>query len=246
MLTDGIVLLSGSTAHNFTIEHGTTLPNTPVDGQLFRLTATSGGYFPALYWYNATTSKWITSDIHTITAGTGITATEVDGVVTISSTGGSGSIAAGTGISTDTVSGVTTITNSGITSITAGTGATVNTSNGVATISVNGAISQVALNISGSLTALTGAARWYPPRNITLTDITVFVNTAPTSATTVIDLLKNNLSLLAGGTYPTISIGQNSSSVVSLSATLTPTDYLTVNLTSAGGAADMFIRIRYL
>lgn len=46
-------------------------------------------------------------------------------------------------------------------------------------------------------------------------------------------------------TYPTISIGSNNSNTVLLTTTLTTTDYLTANITSAGGSADMYIQIRY-
>jgi len=197
MLQDGVTFLQGSSAHNFTIEHGTTLPSSPVDGQLYRLTSTNGEYFPALYWYNVTTTKWITSDIHTITAGDGLTATETNGVVSISITSGAG-----------------------------------------------GGINQAGVNISGNVQVFNGVARWYPPKSITLIDITSHVNTAPTTNTTIIDLLKNGTSVLTG-TYPTISIGSNNSNTVLLTTTLTTTDYLTVNITSAGGSADMYIQIRY-
>lgn len=197
MLIDGVDLLPGSTAHNFTIEHGSILPVSPTDGQLYRLTTTSGEYLPALYWYNGTTAKWITSDIHTITAGDGLIATETNGVVNISITSGAG-----------------------------------------------GGINQAGVTITGNVSILNGVARWYPPKAITLIDITSHVTTAPSTEATIIDLLKNGTSILSG-TYPSISVGGHSSNTVTLTTTLTTTDYLTVNVTSAGGSADMFIQIRY-
>ncbi len=73
MLTDSITLTSGAKAVGLAPSSGATFPLTPVDGQLFRLTATAGGYGPGSYWYDEANDRWSTGDITGVTVGDGLT-----------------------------------------------------------------------------------------------------------------------------------------------------------------------------
>lgn len=94
----------------------------------------------------------------------------------------------------------------------------------------------------GNLVPTVGTLRYYPQNTVTLSQISLFCNSAPTTAI-VVDLKKNGVSLFGSGTKPTISAGQNVSTPVSLNAvTLTSSDYLTIDIV-AGNGADMTARI---
>lgn len=92
--------------------------------------------------------------------------------------------------------------------------------------------------ITGTLTIQTGSARWYPDRSITISAAYFSVGTAPSGGSAIIDIKKNGTSIFSGS-KPTISSGQNLSTTISgLSVSLTSSDYLTVDVNSANGAAD--------
>jgi len=103
------------------------------------------------------------------------------------------------------------------------------------------------LSMPGDLVALAGAARWYPPREIVLRDITVFADTAPVSSALAINVRKNGIALF-GGSVPTLAVGCNAGSALAVpsdAAAMTAADYLTVDVLAPGGAADMFVRARF-
>ena len=94
----------------------------------------------------------------------------------------------------------------------------------------------------GNIVPMTGTLRYYPQNTITLSQISLFCNSAPTTAI-IVDLKKNGVSLFGSSSKPTISAGQNVSTPVSLNAvTLTSSDYLTIDI-DAGSGADMTARI---
>lgn len=94
----------------------------------------------------------------------------------------------------------------------------------------------------GNLSALVGTLRYYPENTITLSQISLFCNTAPTQAIEV-DLLVSGTSVFGSGSKPTIAAGSNTSGAFSLSSqTVTSSEYLTINIL-AGNGADMTARI---
>lgn len=95
----------------------------------------------------------------------------------------------------------------------------------------------------GNLIPTLGTLRYYPQNTITLSQISLFCNTAPTTAI-VVDLKKNGVSLFGSGSKPSISAGQNVSGTVTIPGTVsvTSSDYLTIDI-DAGNGADMTARI---
>ena len=111
--------------------------------------------------------------------------------------------------------------------------------------SITGALLVSRYTVVGTLAVATGTPRWYPDRNITLTGIYFSLGTAPSGYSCLIDVLKNGASIFSG-TYPTCTTGNNLSTTVAVSTTMTTSDYLTVNITAVSGVeADMLICIQY-
>jgi len=77
MLLDGVTLVAGSEIQNVHVESGTTFPVGPAQGRMFYLTTASGGNSIGLYVFDGT--SWITGDITSLTAGSGLTGGGVAG-----------------------------------------------------------------------------------------------------------------------------------------------------------------------
>lgn len=96
-------------------------------------------------------------------------------------------------------------------------------------------------NFVGTITVATGSTRWYPDAAISLQSMMLGTSTSPSGGSFSITLNKNGSSV---GTA-TISSGQFYSSLVTLTATLLSTDYLTVDVSAANGATNGYLTILY-
>ncbi len=106
-----------------------------------------------------------------------------------------------------------------------------------------GAVASLYANLPGTYVIFTGHARWYPPTSITLKNIFCSSGTPVAGTDTVFQVNKNGSGIFAGP-YPTITIGNQTSTPIAMTTTLTSTDYLTIDCTAAGGS-DATIRIDY-
>lgn len=97
------------------------------------------------------------------------------------------------------------------------------------------------LNVQGLLSFMTGNARWYPDTSVTLTQAYATVSVPPSSGSAQFVVKKNGVSI----STVSISSGQYKSSLVSLSANLLATDYVTIDVVSGNGASDAAISILY-
>lgn len=93
--------------------------------------------------------------------------------------------------------------------------------------------------IVGTLQTGTGTPRWYPDRSVTISSVYFSLGTAGTAT---IDVLKNGTSIFSGSKPQTTAA--NKSSVISVSVSMTVSDYLTVSVQVAGGA-DATVYIVY-
>jgi hypothetical protein len=88
----------------------------------------------------------------------------------------------------------------------------------------------------------TGVSRFYPPTNITITN--VYANLANSADGTVIFTLKKNG--VSTGTTFTIPSGTIVMTPVVISVSLTTTDYLTLDTAgTATTARDLYVRLKY-
>jgi hypothetical protein len=112
-------------------------------------------------------------------------------------------------------------------------------------LSTGGGLLQVTSNFPGSISPFTGVLRWVPNAAITLVQVSLFINTAPTSTITV-DVLKNGVSVFSGA-KPMINAGANSAGPFTISSTTMngTGDYLTMNIVSGSSGSDMTARIDY-
>ena len=104
----------------------------------------------------------------------------------------------------------------------------------------------VSLTQSGDLVATTGTKRWYAPKNLTISNITARVDTAPEGSD--INITVNKVS---GGTTTTENLSIGASAVkgtASVSLSMLEDDYLTVDITQVGSTtpgAELRITFTY-
>jgi hypothetical protein len=88
-----------------------------------------------------------------------------------------------------------------------------------------------------------GKARFYPDRTIKVTSVFFSLGEAASNSETVIDVKKNGVSIFSGEN-PTASAGQYRSTEISgLNTTVTPSDYLTVDVITGSDAEFMTVLI---
>ena len=106
-----------------------------------------------------------------------------------------------------------------------------------------GGTSSIYASMPGALSALIGNLRWYPRSNVTLNAVRVDQGTPPVAAAAVFNLRKNGAPIFSAS-KPTVAVGANSSTPLSISVPMTPADYLTVDVEQAQGS-DAVMRIDY-
>lgn len=110
-------------------------------------------------------------------------------------------------------------------------------------INYNGGTDPILSSFAGPVVTATGTYRYYHPSTTNITGVYISVGTASSSGSVVVDVKKNGTSIFSG-TYPTITATNFVSSLVSITSALTSSDYLTIDVTSAGtGAADLNVYI---
>jgi hypothetical protein len=107
----------------------------------------------------------------------------------------------------------------------------------------SGAVASLYANLPGSYSTFTGKARWYPRTAITLTNIFCSSGTPVAGTDTTFNVLKNGTNIFTSP-VPTITIGNQESTPLAMTTSLTTSDYLTIDCTAAGGS-DVTIRIDY-
>jgi hypothetical protein len=105
--------------------------------------------------------------------------------------------------------------------------------------------------ILGSLSVGTGVSRFYPSSTIKITNVRASVNTAPTGASVIIDVLKNGTTIFTTqANRPAISASTNVSSLAVPNITsLTSSDYLTVNVSQVGSTiagSDLTVLVEFM
>lgn len=98
------------------------------------------------------------------------------------------------------------------------------------------------LNFIGTLANITGSARWYPSRTLTLQQVHCTMGT-PAADDVVVDVLVN------GMTICTVNIPPNSyksSLVTDINIALETTDYITANIVSAASGRDLAVVLDYM
>ena len=100
----------------------------------------------------------------------------------------------------------------------------------------NGGVDPIIASFSGAVQVATGTARYYHPSATTITSAYLSLGTASSSGSVVVVVKLNGSTL----TTLTLTSGSNLLAPVTLSQALTPSDYLTIDVTGAGtGAADL-------
>ena len=101
----------------------------------------------------------------------------------------------------------------------------------------------ITTTFAGTLTVFTGITRYYPEQDIILGGVYFAIGTTSSLGDVVIDIKKNGTSIM-GGVYPTITPTNFKSNIVTISTTILTTDYITVDITSAGtGVTNALITI---
>ena len=93
----------------------------------------------------------------------------------------------------------------------------------------------------GTVQPQAGTLRWYPDSNIVITSVFVNASDSPTTANLQLDVKKNGTSFQT----VTLDIGEYKSNAISLSQSLTPNDYITVDVITGGLAAFATLTISY-
>lgn len=103
----------------------------------------------------------------------------------------------------------------------------------------------------GSLVTETGVARLTFPAAATITSVRATVNTAPTGASVIVDVLKNGATIWGSnpGNRPTIAAaGNQSGNAVPDTTALAAGDYLQVQIAQVGSTitgADLTVTVQY-
>jgi hypothetical protein len=102
-------------------------------------------------------------------------------------------------------------------------------------------------SMTGALAPITGNARWYPDRNVTLVQFYFCVGTQSGSQISL-TIKVNGIPLINNvdsSTIFTLPAHTNKSPIFNLSQNLTTSDYVTVDITAASGGADMVAFLLY-
>jgi hypothetical protein len=97
------------------------------------------------------------------------------------------------------------------------------------------------LNYVGTVNPQIGTLRWYPDSNIVITSVFVNASTPPDTSNLQLDVKKNGTSFQT----VTLDIGEYKSNAISLNQSLTPNDYITVDVITGGLAAFATLTISY-
>ena len=103
------------------------------------------------------------------------------------------------------------------------------------------------LNQPGELITIISTLRWYPTTDITLINITANVGVAATAANIVLDVKKNDISILASN-ITILATEFTAAPVVPTDTTLLTTDYLTVDILQIGlslPGEDLVVNFKY-
>lgn len=103
--------------------------------------------------------------------------------------------------------------------------------------------SYINLRQAGSLTLITGTARWYAPRDLTISEIIGRLDTASSGSSVTVVIKKN------GATMATLTFGVGVTKVVDTTInSLNEDDYLTVDVTAIGSSvsgSDLNLSFKY-
>jgi hypothetical protein len=111
------------------------------------------------------------------------------------------------------------------------------------TLPVAGSIGIISASLPGTVSAFDGTLRWYPPTTITLSGVFISCGTAPTGDA-VFNIKKNGVDIFTSP-KPTVEAGDNISTLLSISVSLTTADYITLVCETPSGIEDVQIRIDY-
>lgn len=104
-------------------------------------------------------------------------------------------------------------------------------------------LSSMYATLPGAYSVFTGKARLYPRANVTLTKVSV-VSGAPVTVTDSTFQININGSPIFTTPKPTILIGNYTSTPLTISVDVTPSDYITIDCLTSGGS-DAVVRIDY-
>jgi hypothetical protein len=100
------------------------------------------------------------------------------------------------------------------------------------------------LTFQGEVAPQIGVARWYPDRNITLKEIYFSLGVAGSTGITI-DVKKNGATIFSGPA-PTLTAGTYISTRVASNVTLTPDDFLTVDIKSGSSGSFLTAHIVFI